>query len=42
MIAGFAGQLVESRQIMIDITAWYWHAITVVWFGLFALLKISA
>jgi cytochrome c oxidase subunit III len=42
MIAGFAGQRVESRQVMIDITAWYWHAITVVWFGLFALLKISA
>lgn len=42
MIAGFAGQRVESRQITMDITAWYWHAITVVWFGLFALLKISA
>ena len=42
MLAGFAGQRVESRQVMIDITAWYWHAITVVWFGLFALLKVSA
>jgi len=28
--------------VMVDITAWYWHAITVVWFGLFALLKASA
>jgi len=42
MIAGFAGQRVDSRRVMIDITAWYWHAITVVWFGLFALLKASA
>jgi cytochrome c oxidase subunit III len=42
MIAGYMGQRVESRQVMIDITAWYWHAITVVWFGLFALLKMSA
>jgi len=41
MIAGFAGQRLESRRVMIDITAWYWHAITVVWFGLFALLKAS-
>ena len=42
MIAGFAGQRLESRQVMTDITAWYWHAITVVWFGLFALLKTLA
>ena len=42
MIAGFAGQRVDSRRVMVDITAWYWHAITVVWFGLFALLKASA
>lgn len=42
MIAGFAGQRVESRQVTMDITAWYWHAITVVWFGLFTLLKLSS
>jgi len=42
MVAGFVGQRLESRQITIDITAWYWHAITVVWFGLFALLKFSS
>ena len=41
MIAGLAGQHVESRKVMIDITAWYWHAITLVWFGIFALLKAS-
>lgn len=42
MVAGFIGQRLESRQVIMDITAWYWHAITVVWFGLFALLKLSA
>lgn len=42
MIAGFAGQRADSRKVVMDITAWYWHAITVVWFGLFALLKIAA
>lgn len=41
IFAAWAGQRIESRQVTIDITAWYWHAITVVWFGLFALLKIS-
>lgn len=40
--AAWVGQRIESRQVMIDITAWYWHAITVVWFGLFALIKVSA
>jgi cytochrome c oxidase subunit 3 len=40
MIATFAGLRVEARQITLDITAWYWHAITLVWFGLFALLEI--
>lgn len=38
--ASFVRRNFESRQITIDITAWYWHAITVVWFGIFALLKL--
>jgi len=42
MLATFIGRSFESRQIMVDITAWYWHAITVVWFGIFALLKACA
>lgn len=37
----FVGRSFESRQITIDVTAWYWHAITIVWFGIFALLKVS-
>jgi cytochrome c oxidase subunit 3 len=39
MIAAFIGRNLESRRIAVDITAWYWHAITIVWFGVFALLK---
>jgi cytochrome c oxidase subunit 3 len=41
MLAVFFRSSFESRQITIDITAWYWHAITIVWFAIFALLKIS-
>ena len=40
IIASFLRRNFESRQITIDITAWYWHAITIVWFGIFALLKL--
>jgi cytochrome c oxidase subunit III len=40
MIAALIGRSLESRRIAVDITAWYWHAITVVWFGVFALLKL--
>ena len=41
MAAAIAGRSLEGRRITIDITAWYWHAITAVWFGIFALLKLS-
>lgn len=40
MIAALMGRNLESRRIAVDITAWYWHAITVVWFAVFALLKL--
>jgi cytochrome c oxidase subunit 3 len=30
---------IESRQIVVDVTAWYWHAIGLVWLGIFVLLK---
>jgi cytochrome c oxidase subunit 3 len=38
--AAIAGQTLEQRRITVDITTWYWHAITIVWFGIFALLKL--
>jgi cytochrome c oxidase subunit 3 len=41
MVAAILGTNLESRQVAVDITAWYWHAITVVWFGIFGILKIS-
>jgi cytochrome c oxidase subunit 3 len=28
----------QSRQIATDITAWYWHAMGVLWIYIFALL----
>jgi cytochrome c oxidase subunit 3 len=40
MVAAIIRSSLESRRIAVDITAWYWHAITVVWFGVFALLKL--
>ena len=40
MIAAIAGRSLDSRRIAVDVTAWYWHAITVVWFGVFALLRL--
>jgi cytochrome c oxidase subunit 3 len=39
ILVSLAGRSLESRQITIDVTAWYWHAITVVWLGIFALLR---
>lgn len=40
MIAAILRSSLETRRIAVDITAWYWHAITVVWFGVFAVLKL--
>ena len=32
---------VELRQIAVDVTAWYWHAMGVAWIGLFAVLAVG-
>jgi cytochrome c oxidase subunit 3 len=40
ILVSLFGRKLESRKVLIDITAWYWHAITVVWFGIFAVLKL--
>ncbi|MBS1798983.1 MAG: cytochrome c oxidase subunit 3 [Acidobacteria bacterium] len=34
----YASRQLETRQILIDCTAWYWHAMGVFWIFLFALL----
>jgi cytochrome c oxidase subunit III len=32
---------VESRRIIVDVTAWYWHFMALVWLYLFALLMFA-
>jgi|SRR5215469_2803017 len=31
----------ESRRIAVDVTAWYWHFMGLLWFGIFALLHFA-
>ena len=35
----FLSKQVEARQIMVDLAAWYWHSMGVLWLMLFALLR---
>jgi cytochrome c oxidase subunit III len=32
---------VEARRIAVDITAWYWHFMLVLWIYIFALLELA-
>ncbi len=32
----------ERRQLVLDVTAWYWHFMTLLWLYIFALLKFAA
>jgi cytochrome c oxidase subunit III len=32
---------VEARRIVVDITAWYWHFMALLWIYIFALLEIA-
>ena len=34
----FLSRQIENRQIAVDLAAWYWHSMGVLWVGLFALL----
>jgi cytochrome c oxidase subunit 3 len=38
LIALVASKQIENRQIAVDLAAWYWHSMGVLWLGLFALL----
>jgi cytochrome c oxidase subunit 3 len=38
LVGLFASHLLETRQILVDCTAWYWHSMGVLWIFLFALL----
>jgi len=37
----FRSRQLETRQIMVDLSAWYWHSMGVLWILLFALLTVS-
>jgi len=32
---------VEARRIAIDITAWYWHFMAVLWIYIFGLMELA-
>jgi len=32
---------IEVRRIVVDITAWYWHFMALLWIYIFALLQIA-
>ncbi len=40
--ASFLPRPLERRRIIIDVTAWYWHFMALLWIYIFALLKFAA
>lgn len=41
-IATLLGRPVETRRIVVDITAWYWHFMTALWIYILFLLAVAA
>jgi cytochrome c oxidase subunit 3 len=41
-VAAVLGRPVESRRIVVDITAWYWHFMTALWIYILALFSFAA
>jgi cytochrome c oxidase subunit III len=41
-VAGWLHRPIETRRIVVDVTAWYWHAMTGVWLYILALLLFAA
>jgi cytochrome c oxidase subunit 3 len=41
-IAAALGRPVESRRLVVDITAWYWHFMTALWIYILALFSFAA
>src|SRR6266576_409930 len=41
-IAAVMGRSVESRRLIVDITAWYWHFMTALWIYIIALFSFAA
>lgn len=38
----FRSRPLERRRIVVDVTAWYWHFMAILWIYIFALLKFAA
>ena len=38
LVGLYISRQIETRQILVDCTAWYWHSMGVLWILLFALL----
>jgi cytochrome c oxidase subunit 3 len=41
-VAAVLGRPVESRRIVVDITAWYWHVMTALWICILLLFSFAA
>src|SRR5258706_15066497 len=41
-VAAMLGRPVESRRLVVDITAWYWHFMTALWIYILALFSFAA
>jgi cytochrome c oxidase subunit 3 len=42
LAAVFRSRALERRRIVVDVTAWYWHFMAVLWLYIFALLRFAA
>lgn len=42
LAAVFRSRPLERRRIVVDVTAWYWHFMAMLWLYIFALLKFAA
>ena len=40
-ISALLNRPVEARRISVDVTAWYWHFLTLLWIYVFALLELA-
>ena len=38
---GWLRRPVEARRVVIDVTAWYWHFMALLWLYIFTLLEIA-
>jgi cytochrome c oxidase subunit 3 len=41
-VAALLHRPIESRRIIVDITSWYWHCMTVLWIYILLLFSFAA